>query len=191
MTSVFTKTTSVTVLQGEYRVSTDPGVVFSTVLGSCIAACIFDAEKGVGGMNHFLLANANGGGVNARYGIHAMELLINGILKKGASRDNLKAKVFGGAKMSANLSDIGASNADFVQRFLRDENIPCISSSVGGTSARRVRFHPVTGSAQQTRVENDRRLGEQELASVRPTRPPVSKPAPLSSANEPGGMTLF
>ncbi|MBE1297517.1 chemotaxis protein CheD [Phycobacter azelaicus] len=187
MTSVFANSTSVTLLQGEYRVSTDPSVVFSTVLGSCIAACIYDAENGVGGMNHFLLANANGGAVSARYGIHAMELLINGVMKKGAERRNLKAKVFGGAKMSVNLSDIGASNAQFVQQFLKDEGIPCISSSVGGTSARRVRFHPVTGSAQQTRVANDRRLGEQEIAAARA----APKPAPAATPAGAGDLTLF
>lgn len=156
--------------------------MFSTVLGSCIAACLYDAENGVGGMNHFLLPSTSSqDSKNARYGVHAMELLINGVLKKGATRQHLKAKVFGGAKMSANLSDIGLSNAEFVQRFLRDEGISCVSSSVGGTSARRVRFHPVTGNAQQTRVENDRRLGEQERAAA--------KPAPVPT--DVGAVTLF
>lgn len=169
MSSVFANTSSVTVLQGEYRVSDSPSVMFTTVLGSCISACLYDAESGIGGMNHFLLPSTNAdNGKNARYGIHAMELLINGVLKKGAIRSRLKAKVFGGAKMSVNLSDIGLSNADFVQRFLRDEGISCVSSSVGGTAARRVRFHPVTGNAQQTRVANDRRLGEQERAAAKP-----------------------
>jgi chemotaxis protein CheD len=187
LTTVFANSKSVTVLQGEYRVTTDPKIVFSTVLGSCIAACIYDPENGVGGMNHFLLANARqGGAANARYGIHAMELLINGIMKKGAVRSNLKAKVFGGAKMSANLSDIGASNADFVQRFLRDEGIPCISSSVGGTSARRVRFHACSGAAQQTHVQDDRKLGEMEQRAA--TRP---APAPAPAAGGPGAVTLF
>ncbi|WP_282052697.1 chemotaxis protein CheD [Phaeobacter inhibens] len=183
--SVFANSTTVTVLQGEYRVSTSPTVVFSTVLGSCIAACIYDDQVGVGGMNHFLLASSTASdSVNARYGIHAMELLINGIMKKGARRENLKAKVFGGAKMSANLSDIGASNADFVQRFLRDESIAVVSSSVGGTSARRVRFHAVSGAAQQTQVKDDRRLGEQERVDARPT--PAAKPAA-----DVGAVTLF
>jgi len=174
------------VLQGDYKVTTDPKVAFSTVLGSCIAACIYDEKVGVGGMNHFLLASSSGGGVSARYGVHAMELLINGIMKKGALRSNLKAKVFGGAKMSANLSDIGANNADFVQRFLRDEGIPVISSSVGGTSARRVRFHACSGAAQQTHVADDRRLGEEERAAVARTQAaPVRKPAAADN------VTLF
>ena len=181
MSNVFQNTSTVTVLQGDYKVTTDPKVVFSTVLGSCIAACIYDEQVGVGGMNHFLLASSSGaGGVSARYGVHAMELLINGIMKKGALRSNLKAKVFGGAKMSANLSDIGANNADFVQRFLRDEGIPVISSSVGGTSARRVRFHACS------HVADDRRLGEEERAAVARTQAaPVRKPAAADN------VTLF
>ncbi|WP_293576464.1 chemotaxis protein CheD [Phaeobacter sp.] len=184
--SVFANSSTVTVLQGEYRVSTSPTVAFSTVLGSCIAACIYDERNGVGGMNHFLLASSSASdSVNARYGVHAMELLINGIMKKGAQRDHLKAKVFGGAKMSANLSNIGANNADFVQRFLRDEGIPVISSSVGGTSARRVRFHPVTGAAQQTQVKDDRQLGDIERAAA---VAPAPQPKP---ASDPGAVTLF
>ena len=82
MSNVFQNTSTVTVLQGDYKVTTDPKVVFSTVLGSCIAACIYDEQVGVGGMNHFLLASSAGsGGVSARYGVHAMELLINRLKK--------------------------------------------------------------------------------------------------------------
>jgi chemotaxis protein CheD len=187
--SVFANSKTVTVLQGDYKVTTDPEVKFSTVLGSCIAACIYDAEHGVGGMNHFLLASSNGqSSANARYGIHAMELLINGIMKQGARRANLKAKVFGGAKMSANLSDIGANNASFVQKFLQDEGIPVISSSVGGTSARRVRFHASTGAAQQTVVANDRKLGEAEQAAAARA---VVAPRPKEKAATPDNFTLF
>lgn len=188
--SVFANSKTVTVLQGDYKVTTEAQVVFSTVLGSCIAACIYDAENGVGGMNHFLLASSSGHGTaNARYGIHAMELLINGIMKQGAQRRNLKAKVFGGAKMSANLSDIGANNAKFVQQFLQDEGIPVISSSVGGTSARRVRFHAISGAAQQTHVADDRQLGQQEQAvAARVTAAPAPRPKPTTA---PDNFTLF
>lgn len=187
--SVFANSKTVTVLQGDYKVTTDSQVMFSTVLGSCIAACIYDAESGVGGMNHFLLASSNGqGAANARYGVHAMELLINGIMKQGAHRSNLKAKVFGGAKMSANLSDIGANNASFVQKFLQDEGIPVISSSVGGTSARRVRFHATTGAAQQTHVADDRKLGQQEQAAAARV---VSAAAAKPKAAAPDNFTLF
>lgn len=167
-------------------------MVFSTVLGSCIAACIYDERTGIGGMNHFLLASSTGNTAkSARYGIHAMEMLINGLMKKGADRRLLKAKVFGGAKMSTNLHDIGGSNADFVQQFLQDEGIPVISSSVGGNSARRVRFHAATGKAQGTHVPNDRKLGEQERAAA---RRPVSVPTPAAApaaAGGPGDVTLF
>lgn len=177
MSSVFVNKKVVTVLQGEYQLTKDPNVALSTVLGSCIAACIYDEKNGIGGMNHFLLAQANGGAASARYGVHAMELLINGLMKQGAERRNLKAKVFGGAKMSVNLSDIGAKNASFIQGFLQDEGIPCISSSVGGTSARRVRFHPTTGAAQQTRVQNDQSLDSIERAVSRPAPAAPAKPA--------------
>lgn len=188
--SVFANSKTVTILQGDYKVTTDPKDVFSTVLGSCIAACIYDEVNGVGGMNHFLLASSAGdGAVSARYGIHAMELLINGIMKKGAQRANLKAKVFGGAKMSANLSDIGANNASFVQSFLRDEGIPVISSSVGGTSARRVRFHGISGAAQQTHVADDRRLDQQEAAVAARIRKPAAAPAPKPAPAD--NFTLF
>ncbi|MBT8155495.1 chemotaxis protein CheD [Epibacterium ulvae] len=177
MSTVFVNKKIVTVLQGEFQLTTDPNVVLSTVLGSCIAACIFDEKRGVGGMNHFLLAESNGGPASARYGVHAMELLINGVMKQGADRRHLQAKVFGGAKMSVNLSDIGSKNASFIQGFLRDEGIPCVSSSVGGTSARRVRFHPVSGAAQQTRVQNDQTLENIERTVSRPTPAPAAKPA--------------
>lgn len=186
MSAVFVNKKTVTVLQGEFQLTDDPNVILSTVLGSCIAACIYDEKKGVGGMNHFLLAQSNGGPASARYGVHAMELLINGVMKKGADRRNLQAKVFGGAKMSVNLSDIGAKNASFIQSFLQDEGIPCVSSSVGGTSARRVRFHPVTGAAQQTRVQNDQTLDKVERAVARPAPTPAAKPAAAS-----GDVMLF
>ncbi|WP_238705192.1 chemotaxis protein CheD [Parasedimentitalea marina] len=107
MSSVFTNTSSITVLQGEYRVTKDPSVMFTTVLGSCISACLYDAESGIGGMNHFLLPSTSAqDSKNARYGVHAMELLINGC-SKGCHAKHAAGQDFGGAKMSANLSDIG------------------------------------------------------------------------------------
>ena len=138
------------VIRGDHRISEDPGEVLTTVLGSCVATCLYDPRRGVGGMNHFLLPE--GGGARrdpTRYGLHAMELLINGLLKEGASRPNLVAKVFGGARMRDGLGDIGAANAAFARRFLAEEGIPCITTSVGGERARRVRFWPATGRAQQ------------------------------------------
>lgn len=138
------------VIQGEFRVSDDPEIVLTTILGSCVATCLFDPVARVGGMNHFLLPEGeNRHDVGFRYGLLAMELLINGLLKGGAQKTRLEAKLFGGAMMNGGLGRIGESNAVFARKFLVDEGIPCRAESLGGTMARRVRFVPTTGSAQQ------------------------------------------
>lgn len=145
------------VSQGEFQTSNLPEVVFSTVLGSCVAACIWDPGQGIGGMNHFLLASSSDSdrSGSSRYGVHAMEMLINDLLKKGARRKSLQAKLFGGANMASNLGDIGLSNAKFARSFLAAEDIPCLAESLGGTNARRVLFRPNTGHVRQMIVEND------------------------------------
>jgi chemotaxis protein CheD len=141
------------IIQGEYKVISDPVVVLSTILGSCVAACLRDPIAGVGGMNHFLLpGNASSpstGGDATRYGVHLMELLINGLLKQGARRDRLEAKVFGGAKTIAMFSNVGEQNAAFAMQFLRDEGIPVVGSSTGGEHGRKVEFWPISGRARQ------------------------------------------
>jgi chemotaxis protein CheD len=159
------------VAQGEFQSSNQPNVVFSTVLGSCVAACIWDPAQGLGGMNHFLLANASDSdrSGSSRYGVHAMEMLINDLLKKGASRKSLQAKLFGGAMMASNLGDIGTKNAAFARSFLAAEDIPCLAESLGGTNARRVLFRPATGHVRQLIVESDDFI---ERAA------PAPKPAP-------------
>lgn len=140
----------INLIQGQYAVSADPNVVLTTILGSCIAACMRDSRAGVGGMNHFLLPGALvGNSQDVERGVHAMELLINALLKTGAKRDRLEAKIFGGGRMIKNLSDIGAKNASFATDFLRQEGIPVIGGSTGGEAARRIRFWPATGKAQQ------------------------------------------
>ena len=145
------------VIQGEHAISADPNACFSTVLGSCVAACLHDPDRGVGGMNHFLLADTADGTRVAeeamRYGAYAMEVLINDLMKLGARRDRLEAKLFGGAKMMDALHDVGAANAAFARRFLADEGIPVIAASLGGRSARRVEFWPTTGRARQREVD--------------------------------------
>lgn len=143
--------------QGTFLTSRDSNEVLSTVLGSCVAACIWDGIAQLGGMNHFLLP-ASGAGAAAgslRYGIHAMEMLINDLLKMGAQRNRLQAKLFGGANMSRNLGDIGTSNAKFAKTFLATEEIPCVAESLGGDSARRVIFRPTTGHARLMIVQSD------------------------------------
>lgn len=159
----------INVIQGDYIISRDPNAVLSTVLGSCIAVCMYDPETGIGGMNHFLLPSREGAeGENVRYGAYAMELLINGLLKKGARRSSLRAKMFGGASMMGNLRDIGGSNAAFARQFLRDEGIPCTAESVGGNSARRVKFWPVTGRVRQLLVAPDAAPVERPLPEAKP-----------------------
>lgn len=139
------------VIQGEFRVSNDPSVVLCTILGSCVAACIRDPETGVGGMNHFLLPGnvTQSGNEATRYGVHLMELLINGLLKAGASRDRLEAKIIGGARTIAGFSNIGEQNAQFAQEFLKDEGIRVVGCNVGGDYGRKLEYWPVSGRARQ------------------------------------------
>lgn len=137
------------VVQGQFQISDDPSVVLTTVLGSCVAACVRDPVLGIGGMNHFLLPGEEGRSDSMKYGLYSMELLINGLLQRGAARGNLEAKLFGGARVVEGLSDIGAQNGAFAQRFLREEGIKCASTSLGGDRPRRIRFWPVTGRAAQ------------------------------------------
>lgn len=136
------------VVQGEHAISADGDVVLTTVLGSCVSACIMDPEGGIGGLNHFLLPDAGPGGPDIRYAAAAMEVLVNGLMRRGAVRGRLRAKLFGGARMMAGLPDIGQRNADAARRFLADEGIPLIASDLCGTQARRIRFWPVIGRVQ-------------------------------------------
>ena len=160
------------VIQGDFAISDDPNTVLTTVLGSCIAVCFFDLKRQIGGMNHFLLPSGEGETAGSlRYGANAMELLINGLLKKGAERHRLEAKVFGGARMMGNLRNIGQANADFARQFLRDEGIPCKAESTGGISARRIRFWPTTGLVRQLVVQGN----VEQVAPVRPVDPPKAK----------------
>lgn len=145
---------TVNVVQGEYKYSSDPNTVLTTVLGSCVACCLYDDVAQIGGMNHFLLAS---GGENdtsqLKYGLNAMEVLINQILKGGGQRKDLKAKLFGGAAITDAFAKIGKSNGAFALEFLENEKIPCVSHSLGGSSARRIRFFPTSGLAQQKVVQ--------------------------------------
>lgn len=137
------------ILQGDCKVSSRQEEVMSTILGSCVSACMFDLGAGVGGMNHFLLPDAGTDPRCRSYGAYAMETLINSLMKAGARRDKLQAKVFGGARMISGMYDIGAKNAKFVTGFLAAEGIPIVGQSLGGQQARRIKFWPVTGAAKQ------------------------------------------
>jgi len=143
----------VQVTQGETYVTSSGQEVLTTVLGSCIAACIRDPVAGIGGMNHFLLAQGHGEDSGARrYGINAMELLINGLLARGAARARLQAKLFGGAAVIAGLSDVGAGNAEFARRYLEAEDIALAGGDTGGTLPRRIQYWPLTGRARQLSI---------------------------------------
>ena len=162
----------VQITQGDCYVTDDPGEVLTTVLGSCIAVCLRDPIAGIGGMNHFLLPEGEGTDRDAqRYGVNAMELLINGILKHGGSRERLEAKLFGGANVVAALSDVGSRNAEFAKRFLANEGIVVRGGDLGGSSARRVQFWPVEGRARQLALGDDtQRLVEREMRDAKVDR---------------------
>lgn len=145
----------INIVQGEYHVSSDESLAITTLLGSCVAACLHDPLARVGGMNHFLLPGDEASSpLMARHGVHLMELLINGLLKMGAARHRLEAKLFGGARTMSALGDYGAVNAKFAQEFLRREGILITGGSLGGETGRRIQFWPVTGRVRQKLVRS-------------------------------------
>ena len=133
---------------GQYCVS-DSREILTTVLGSCIAACIWEPDARLGGLNHFLLPRGLDEKTRPsdalRYGAFAMETLVNEVLKHGGVRRNLKAKVFGGAHMLRGVKDMGRQNIDFVHQYLYDEGIRLVTEDVGGTRGRKIEFFPSTG----------------------------------------------
>ncbi len=148
----------VNIVRGEQHVTDDAGLCVTTLLGSCVAACLADPVAGVGGMNHFLLPGADGEGRGTQYGVHAMELLVNALLQRGARRERLQAKLFGGARMVRGLTDVGAQNAQFATRFIQREHITLGPGSLGGDAGRRVQFWPVSGRARQQTMGRDAQL---------------------------------
>lgn len=144
---------AVKVLPGEYFVSNED-LVIMTVLGSCISACIWDGRARAGGMNHFMLPDGDNGDGFGRYGSYAMELLINEMLKKGARRESMQAKVFGGAQVMAGFTtmNVGERNTQFVLEYLATERIPVVSQDVLDIHPRKVCFFPVTGKALVKRL---------------------------------------
>lgn len=142
----------VTVMQGQARASGDAGMIFTTVLGSCIATCLYDPVAMVGGMNHFLLSEppkASGHGVlDEHYGAYLMEVLINEMLALGASKSRMKAHLYGGANMHRAMMKIGTANGAFAKTFLERERIPVMHADLGGHDARRVEFMAKLGKAR-------------------------------------------
>jgi chemotaxis protein CheD len=144
-------TPRVTIHIGGLHASREP-LVLDTVLGSCIAACVYDPVSGIGGMNHFMLPYGidKDNPVSARYGINAMELLISELMKIGGTRKRFRAKIFGGGhvlKIPENEDGVPQRNIEFVRSFLANEQIPVIKEDVGGYQPRRVLFHTESSKA--------------------------------------------
>jgi chemotaxis protein CheD len=167
------------ILPGEYYV-TRSNEAITTVLGSCISACIRDPSRGVGGMNHFMLPEETDTsntwlhpalGLATRYGSYAMESLINDLLKLGATRERLEIKLFGGGRILASMTDVGARNIAFVRNYAEIEGYRIAAEDLGGLQPRRVVYLPAEGRVKVRRlrpVEN-RSIAvreEQYLASL-------------------------
>lgn len=151
----------VRVVQGNYQVTSDPSVIYHTILGSCISACIRDPQAGIGGMNHFLLPSGDtsaaemANGAASRYGTYAMELLVNAILSRGGSRSRLEVKLFGGGNVVKGIEGMGHKNADFIEEFVKLEKLNVVSKHLRGDAARRVEYNPYTGKARMLLVSTD------------------------------------
>ena len=174
------KNDAVKVLPGEYFVY-DEDLLITTTLGSCIAACLWDRERRVGGMNHFMLPDMGTGVGNGadggRYGSYAMELLINELIKRGATRSTMEAKVFGGGAVVSGMNsiNIGEQNTQFVLNYLRTERITVVSKDVMDIFPRKVCFLPRSGKAMVKRLAstNTEMLAAQERAAAAQARPAV------------------
>lgn len=169
------KADAVKVLPGEYFVFNED-VLIMTTLGSCIATCLWDRQAKIGGMNHFMLPD-NGGGASdsGRYGSYAMELLINEMLKMGASRLTLEAKVFGGGAVISGMNSInvGERNTEFVMDYLKTERIPVVSKDVLEIYPRKVCFFPHSGKAMVKRLAptNPEQIVQQERMAAQKVVP--------------------
>lgn len=138
------------ITQGEFATASTEDAMITTILGSCVSACLWDPIAGVGGMNHILVPHGGvGAGNYAGSRVNAMELLINAIIKQGGVKNRLQAKLFGGGKMISRFSDVGLKNGEFAVSFLKAEGISCLCQSLGGEQARRIQFWPHSGRARQ------------------------------------------
>lgn len=146
------------ILPGEFYVTREDELI-TTLLGSCVAACVRDPRTGMGGMNHFMLPEGSDGASTAwierestRYGDFAMEQLINELMKRGARRQDLQVKLAGGGQMYDSNANVGEQNAEFAVRYLKEEGIRVLASDLGGAWPRRVRYLPREGSMRVTRL---------------------------------------
>ena len=169
------KNDAVKILPGEYFVHHEDMLIMTT-LGSCIAACIYDRHAKVGGMNHFM--QRDGAGDSGRYGSYAMELLINEMMKRGASRMTMEAKVFGGGQVVNGMTtmNVGERNTAFVMDYLKTEHIPVVSKDVLDVYPRKVCFLPGSGKAMVKRLAstNTDTLLAQDRAAAQKAVPAVT-----------------
>jgi len=154
---------AVKILPGEYYVTITDEMI-TTVLGSCVSACVRDPDTGVGGMNHFMLPGDNGrqhnkwGGDDClvtRYGVAAMETLINDILKQGSRKARLELKLFGGGEvLRMETNNVGKRNVEFVRNFVRLEDLAVAAEDLGGPSPRKINYFPKTGKVMMRRLRS-------------------------------------
>ena len=177
---------AVKVLPGEYFV-TGENMVICTVLGSCIAACLWDRTMNVGGMNHFMLPEGDSADASGRYGSYAMEVLINEMIKLGARRETMQAKIFGGGQVMANFTtmNVGERNTNFVTQYLQTERIPIVSEDVLDIYPRKVVFFPATGKAMVKRLAH---AHPEELVAQERARGSADL---LAKTNAGGSVDLF
>lgn len=160
------------ILPGEYYVGNQHEII-STVLGSCISACIRDPAAGVGGMNHFMLPGGvdgapAGGGACAKFGVFAMEYLINAILKNGGNKANFEIKIFGGANVLDTNMDVGVNNIKFIRDYMQMEGFNVVSEDLGGVRPRKLNFFPQTGKVmlKHLRPVQERVIAERERSYI-------------------------
>lgn len=150
------------ILPGEYYVTSHREIIV-TSLGSCISACIRDKVFGIGGMNHFMLPSNYRDTENSwqnrkdnlanRYGNYAMENLVNDILKNGGRKENLEVKIFGGGKILAKMTDVGARNISFIEEYIKTEQLNLVAKDLGSQYPRRVIYDPITGKAKVRKLK--------------------------------------
>ena len=180
------------ILPGEYYVTKQDEAI-STVLGSCVSVCIWDARSGVGGMNHFMLPENNNeiladsiiNGEVARYGNHAIEMLINDILKNGGIRKRLESKIIGGGKIIKNMEhmNIGELNVDFARQYMHIENILVVAEDTDDIYPRKVLYYPASGRVKVKKLRdmhNDTVLKRERIYSEK-----------ISSTPPQGDIELF
>lgn len=169
----------VKVLSGDCVVSETTGELMMTILGSCIACCMYDPVLRIGGMNHFLVpGDINSTTESGRFGANAMEMLINKLIKKGALKNRLEVKIFGGASLLDNSQQIGIKNITFVKDFLKREGMKIIGEDVGGNTPRRLHFYPDTGKAMLRKLQrqDDLKIIQEEKEYISKVKRTIEKP---------------